>query len=170
MRINKFKYTLDFEGWDVKTFGEKELVQAFYWDWKHFLRWSMLATKLEWKKRQHRQRFVYLIVRYKRLVFRLWKGFEQQFIQPFLSKTFLFNESFTKQIDPRNSTNKLLSTVSFEMLNRFFVMDGTNSTSLSKICLILSFFNSFLKNKWIIVCQSQISICTIFICVRICIQ
>lgn len=51
MRINKFKYTLDFEGWDVKTFGEKELVQAFLLRFKTFLKMINASYRIGMKKK-----------------------------------------------------------------------------------------------------------------------
>lgn len=51
MRINKFKYALDFEGWDVKTFGEKELVQAFLLRLKTFLKMINASYRIGMKKK-----------------------------------------------------------------------------------------------------------------------
>jgi len=41
--------------------------------------------------------------------------------------------SFTKQTFPQNSTDKGLSVVSLEILNRFLVIEGTSNISLSVI-------------------------------------
>lgn len=51
MRINKFKYALDFEGRDVKTFGEKELVQAFLLRLKTFLKMINASYRIGMKKK-----------------------------------------------------------------------------------------------------------------------
>lgn len=53
----------------------------------------------------------------------------------FYIRTCPFSKSFTKQNEPRNSTKRLLSAVSLEELNKFFVMERTSKISFKAICV-----------------------------------
>ena len=51
--------------------------------------------------------------------------------------------SFTKQTLPQNSTDRELSEVSLEMLNKFLVIDGTSNMSLSAIVVCVDCMDEY---------------------------
>lgn len=77
---------------------------------------------------------------------------------PFKS-TSPFRESFISQMFPRNSTDKLLSYVSLEMLNKFLVMGGTSRISFSAMCGCICLIVELLKVKRCITSMSYSKPC-----------
>lgn len=104
---------------------------------KTFLRTTIISCRAEMIERQHTQRSVYLTLKWKNVHAVCWENLSSNFYNSFsairCSKALPFvNPS---QTDSKNSTNRLLSTVSSEIFIRFFVIDRTSSISLSVMCV-----------------------------------